>query len=66
MYPPGSLGGGRLVLVNGDLGIHLSSVHIDGYRKLDEHVSTFAIRDGRIETIYDMANPDKLTRVPEA
>ncbi|WP_027946556.1 sigma-70 family RNA polymerase sigma factor [Amycolatopsis taiwanensis] len=60
MYPPGALGTGRAVLVNGDLGFHLPSLQVDGYQKLDEHVGTFAIRDGRIEAIYDVANPDKL------
>lgn len=66
MYPPGAFGTGHPVLVNGDLGVHLPSLHTDGYRKLDEHVSTFAIRDGRVEAIYDIVNPDKLTRLPTA
>jgi RNA polymerase sigma-70 factor, ECF subfamily len=60
MYPPGAFGGGRLVLVNGDLGVHLPALHADGYHKLDEHLTTFVVRDGRVEMIYDLANPDKL------
>ena len=30
---------------------------------MDAHVQTMDIRDGKIVTIYDVANPDKLTRI---
>jgi RNA polymerase sigma-70 factor (ECF subfamily) len=67
MYPPGAFTTARAVLVNGDLGFYLpASPGTGGYRGLDEHLGVFAIRDGRIEAIYDLANPDKLTRVPSA
>ncbi|SFQ01273.1 RNA polymerase sigma-70 factor, ECF subfamily [Amycolatopsis arida] len=64
-YRPGAFSGGRPVLVNGDLGVHLpAEPGGDGYLDLDAHVQTFAIRDGRIVAIYDQANPDKLARLP--
>ncbi|MER7115540.1 sigma-70 family RNA polymerase sigma factor [Saccharomonospora azurea] len=64
-YRPGTLTAGRPVLVNGDLGFHIPAEPGDGhYRDLDEHVQTLAVRDGRIVAIYDVVNPDKLTRVP--
>ncbi|WP_199435116.1 sigma-70 family RNA polymerase sigma factor [Qaidamihabitans albus] len=66
-YRPGAFASSRPVVVNGDLGIYTPTAPGgDGYRDLDAHVQTFAIRDGRIVAIYDVANPDKLTRVPPA
>lgn len=59
-HAPGAFGRGRPVLVNGDLGIHLPSLRADGYHQLDERVGTFVVRNGRIETIYDVVNPDKV------
>lgn len=53
----------RPVLVNGDLG--MTAPDIPGPRPLNRRVTTFAVRDGRIAAIYDVANPDKLTRVPD-
>lgn len=65
IYRPGAFASARLVLVNGDLGVYLPPAPGgDGYRDLDAHVQTLAMRDGRIVAIYDMANPDKLTRLP--
>lgn len=65
-YEPGSLARGRPVLVNGDIGYYIPPrPSSDGtYLDLDAHVQTMAIRDGRVVAIYDIANPDKLTRVP--
>ena len=67
-YPPDAFATGRPVLVNGDLGIYLAPMPGggEGYHDLDAHVQTMAIRDGRVVAIYDVANPDKLTRVPDA
>ncbi|GAB2986991.1 sigma-70 family RNA polymerase sigma factor [Amycolatopsis acidiphila] len=67
MYTPELLGTGRPLLVNGDLGVFLGPAEAPGSRKaLDAHLQTMAVRDGRIVAIYDVANPDKLTRVPAA
>lgn len=64
-YRPGALTAGRPVLVNGDPGFHVPAEPGEGrYRDLDEHVHTMVVRDGRIAAIYDIANPDKLTRIP--
>lgn len=67
MYSPGALGTGRPMLVNGDLGMFIPpGGGEDGKRAIDAHLQTFTVRDGRITAIYDLANPDKLTRVPGA
>ncbi|MDI5981019.1 sigma-70 family RNA polymerase sigma factor [Amycolatopsis magusensis] len=65
-YADTAFDGARPVLVNGDLGLHLPAAPgDDGHVPLDVHVTTMAIRDGRIVAIYDLANPDKLTRLPD-
>jgi RNA polymerase sigma-70 factor (ECF subfamily) len=65
-YRPGAFGTARTVLVNGDIGVYVpASPGGDGYRDLDTHVQSIAVRDDRIAAIYDVANPDKLTRLPE-
>lgn len=53
----------RPVLVNGDLGMSLPD--LPGPRPVARRVTTFAIRDGRVAAIFDIVNPDKLTRVPD-
>ncbi|MCG8916974.1 RNA polymerase sigma factor SigJ [Actinokineospora sp. PR83] len=64
MYGPAALAGGRLVLVNGDLGMVLpATTGGDGHRPLGARVTTFAVRDGRIAEVYDVVNPDKLVGV---
>ncbi|WP_156756424.1 sigma-70 family RNA polymerase sigma factor [Actinokineospora pegani] len=63
-YGPTALAQGHVVLVNGDLGLLLPDAPGDAaYRPLSRRVTTFAVRDGRIAAIYDVVNPDKLTRV---
>ncbi len=63
-YRPGAFETARPVLVNGDLGMHMPAEPGGGrHRDLDEHVLTVAMRDGRIVTVYDMANPDKLAHL---
>jgi RNA polymerase sigma-70 factor (ECF subfamily) len=53
------------VLVNGELGLAFPDLPAeDGYRQIDRRITTFTVRDGQIWRIYDMCNPDKLTRVP--
>lgn len=66
LYRPGALNTARPVLVNGDLGMYIpASPGGNGYHDLDAHVQSIALRDGRIAAIYDVVNPDKLTRLPE-
>ncbi|AHH95099.1 RNA polymerase sigma factor SigJ [Kutzneria albida] len=61
-YGAEALSAYRVVLVNGDLGMLTAGV--DARRRLDRRVSCFALREGKIVGIYDVANPDKLSRVP--
>ena len=57
---------GELVLVNGQLGLAYPDLPAeDGYRLVNRRVTTFDVRDGQVWRIYDIVNPDKLTRVPE-
>ncbi|MFL6145518.1 MAG: sigma-70 family RNA polymerase sigma factor [Labedaea sp.] len=56
---------GTPVMVNGDVGIFMPDSPREGeYREVTQRVSTFAIRDGKLVGFYDIANPDKLTRLP--
>lgn len=65
-YGARRLATGRIVLVNGDLGMIVPATPMDeGKWELSRRVTTFAIRDGLIAGIYDVVNPDKLTHVPE-
>ncbi len=50
----------RPVLVNGDLGVVFHGTD-DG--RAAPRVFTLAVRDGRSAAIFDIVNPDKLTRV---
>jgi RNA polymerase sigma-70 factor (ECF subfamily) len=54
----------RPVLVNGDLGFILGTGPVGkGRDVMTPRVSTFAFREGRLAAVYDIVNPDKLTRV---
>jgi RNA polymerase sigma-70 factor (ECF subfamily) len=65
MYPPEVFAAARPVLVNGDLGIYAPAAPGDGeHRAFDAHVQAVVIRDGKVVTIYDFANPDKLSHLP--
>jgi RNA polymerase sigma-70 factor (ECF subfamily) len=57
-------GSSRFVLVNGDLGLAVVSPAAGS--GLVRRVTTFAVRDGRIAAVYDIANPAKLGRLPLA
>lgn len=64
-YEPGVIASRRPVLVNGDLGLYVPPAPASaGFRAMDAHVQAMALRDGKIVAIYDLANPDKLTRIP--
>jgi RNA polymerase sigma-70 factor, ECF subfamily len=63
-YGPHRLGGLQVVLVNGDVGIAAPDLpEEDGFLALSRRVATFAVRDGKVTAIYDIVNPDKLTKV---
>jgi RNA polymerase sigma-70 factor (ECF subfamily) len=54
----------QLALVNGDLGVVFADLPADGeHLAMDRRVSSFTVRDGRLATLYDIVNPDKLTRL---
>jgi RNA polymerase sigma-70 factor (ECF subfamily) len=54
----------RLAHVNGELGLVLpASPGDEEHAAVDARVVAVASRQGRIEAVYDVVNPDKLTRV---
>jgi RNA polymerase sigma-70 factor, ECF subfamily len=60
------LSAGRLVLVNGQLGMQIPDLPAEGeLRELTRRVTAFEVVDGQITQIYDIANPDKLTRMTD-
>jgi RNA polymerase sigma-70 factor (ECF subfamily) len=66
VYGADKLAAAQLVVVNGDLGLAIPEQPIEGgkFTVLNRRVATFAIRDGHVVAMYDIVNPDKLTRVP--
>jgi len=54
------------VLVNGDLGYLVRSQTTDGGRVVPATASVASVRDGRIVALFNVVNPDKLTRLPGA
>ncbi|MDA3629085.1 sigma-70 family RNA polymerase sigma factor [Saccharopolyspora oryzae] len=58
-YDDGLVASLRPVLVNGDLGVVLP-----GTPDIAGRVFTLSIIDGRAATLFDVVNPDKLTRIP--
>jgi RNA polymerase sigma-70 factor, ECF subfamily len=64
MYGAHRIARGDLVLVNGELGYMFPDLPAeDGLREVSRRVITFEVRDGQVWRIYDIVNPDKLTRV---
>jgi len=53
------------VLVNGDFGILVRSQPTDDGRMVPATASVAAVRDGRIVALYNVVNPDKLSRLPK-
>jgi RNA polymerase sigma-70 factor (ECF subfamily) len=54
---------GETVLVNGQFALTIPDLPAEGdYREVNRRVMTFDVRDGQVTRIYDMCNPDKLTR----
>jgi len=63
MYGAHRISLGELVLVNGELGMWVPDLPAEGeHRAVDRRVTSFEVTDGRVTRIYDMVNPDKLTR----
>lgn len=60
-YGSALFGSARPVLVNGDTGLLLPGAPEAG---VAPRVMTLATRQGRVAEIFDVVNPDKLTRVP--
>jgi len=52
------------VLVNGEFGLLVRSQPTDSGRMLPATASVAAVRDGRIVALYNVVNPDKLSRLP--
>jgi len=52
------------VLVNGDLGLLVRAQLTESGREVPAGVSVTAVRDGVIVALYNVVNPDKLTRLP--
>ncbi|SHF41655.1 RNA polymerase sigma factor SigJ [Streptoalloteichus hindustanus] len=64
-YSEAAFAEARPVLVNGDFGLVVPpSLDAEGRETAARRVLTFAVRDGRLAAVFDVANPDKLTRVP--
>jgi RNA polymerase sigma-70 factor (ECF subfamily) len=56
---------GELVLVNGTVGMAIPDLPAEGdLRAINRRVTAFEVHGGQITRIYDMVNPDKLTRSP--
>jgi RNA polymerase sigma-70 factor (ECF subfamily) len=65
-YGVQQLAQGELVLVNGGLGMRIPDLPGDDeHRPITRRVTAFEVVDGRVTRIYDMANPDKLTHLPQ-
>lgn len=65
LYGAHRIGHGQLVLVNGDVGVAIPDLPVEGdLRPVDRRVTVLELRDGQIWRIYDIANPEKLTHVP--
>jgi RNA polymerase sigma-70 factor, ECF subfamily len=65
LYGAAQVGTGQLVLVNGDIGLAFpeSPTTDDAKRPVDRRVTTLTVKDGKVVAIYDIVNPDKLTRM---
>jgi RNA polymerase sigma-70 factor (ECF subfamily) len=64
-YGRDQIGAGEVVLVNGDVGMLLPELPGDAeHIALSRRVSALSVRDGKVAGFYDVANPEKLTRLP--
>lgn len=65
MYGVHRLGAGIPALVNGQLGLLIPDLPAEGeHRAVSRRVTAFETVDGRVTRIYDIANPDKITKFP--
>lgn len=64
-YGTPAVAASEFVLVNGEIGLAIPARPGDPeHAPLAARVSVFEIREGRVAAIYDVVNPDKLTRLP--
>ncbi|MHA6802880.1 sigma-70 family RNA polymerase sigma factor [Salinifilum ghardaiensis] len=61
-YGADMIAGARPVLVNGDAGLLLPGSPEGS--PVAPRVMTLSVREGRVDELFDVVNPDKLTRVP--
>jgi RNA polymerase sigma-70 factor (ECF subfamily) len=65
MYGVQRIALGQIVLVNGQFALAIPDLPAEGdFRGLNRRITTFDVHDGQVTRIYDMCNPDKLTRFP--
>ena len=64
-YGPGWLESSRLALVNGELGLYLvGHPGSDGYPPVQPRVIALSVSHGKVDAVWDVANPDKFTGSP--
>jgi len=64
-YGPGWLESSRLALVNGELGLYLvGHPGSDGYPPVQPRIIALSVSDGKVDAVWDVANPDKFTGSP--
>ncbi len=64
-YGPAFVTTSQLALINGELGAYTSgSTGEDGYQAMAPRITAVTVRDGKVDALWDVANPDKFTGSP--
>jgi RNA polymerase sigma-70 factor, ECF subfamily len=64
-YGPAFATTSQLALINGELGAYTSgSTGDDGYQPMMPRITAVTVRDGKVDALWDVANPDKFTGSP--
>ena len=64
-YGPAFVTTSQLALINGELGAYTSgSTGEDGYQAMTPRITAVTVRDGKVDALWDVANPDKFTGSP--
>jgi RNA polymerase sigma-70 factor (ECF subfamily) len=64
-YGPAWLESSRPALVNGEVGLYsVGTAGADGHPPAAPRVVALTVRDGKVATVWDVANPDKFTGSP--
>jgi len=64
-YGPGWLESTRVALVNGELGLYLvGHPGADGYRPVQPRIIALSVSGGKVDAVWDVANPDKFSGSP--